>query len=412
LALRVPPSHSSAPLYLGVDDVGLHPRTTDTYRLARATAFILLATTLDVPNFLDRGNAARYVLLLIPLGVLALNRLRAPSSYLRTPAASDIPLLLLWPIGLAGTLVGLSIFLPMSLAFTYLGTVEDITERETEILLRVLAWIGSLYIGLNAVVNAGLAPGVGANQYRNASLLFMALGFAGTVILRQWVRLAVLIALEAFVFVSYPSGTTLLVYVAMLLTFTMTAPRPSRARPFFIAILTVAAAIFLVLNFSKGVALTGDYFAVVGKNNADSTRLQAWTDGVRRFQESPLIGNVFSEAGVTTVIRPGGRGEFQIPFHNDYVYFLASGGLVGIGLLVWWIVATEVTVLRRYGDLLANGLTGRSALLRALLVAFNAFFVTSAFNPSLMGMSRSAGVFAVYALMMALWPPRPARPAA
>jgi O-antigen ligase len=166
----------------------------------------------------------------------------------------------------------------------------------------------------------------------------------------------------------------------------------------------------VLLNFSKGITLTSDYFALVGKNNADSTRLQAWTDGIRRFEESPLIGNVFSEPGVTTVIRPGGRGEFQIPFHNDYVYFLASGGVMGIGLLVAWIVATEVIVLRRYGDLLANHQIGRSALLRALLVGFNAFFVTSAFNPSLMGMSRSAGIFGVYALMMALWPPRPAQP--
>jgi O-antigen ligase len=419
MALRVPPPSTTLGLERPEDLAAGLTGSTDSYRLSRALIIVLLATTVDVPNFLDRGNSVRYALLLVPFLSLTLIRLRTPTSLIRSPSPPDIFLFLLFPIGVAGTLYGilvkgetvsaLAIFLPMIVAFTYLGTVQDITEAEVERLLRALAVVGSLYLLLNALVNVGVIPGLAANQYRNASLIFMALGIAAAVILRRWFLLAGLIALEAFVFTTYPSGTSVLVFLTMLLTFVATAPRPSRARPFLIGVLTAITVTFIILNFNAGVAITSDYFSLVGKNNADSTRLQAWAEGVNRFRDSPLVGSVFSEPGVTTVTRPGGRGQFQIPFHNDYIFFLAGGGIVGIGLLLAWIIATEILVARRYGDLLASGETARPALVRALLVGFNVFFVTCAFNPSLEGMSRSASVFAVYAMMMAALPPSPRR---
>jgi O-antigen ligase len=163
---------------------------------------------------------------------------------------------------------------------------------------------------------------------------------------------------------------------------------------------SVVAILVLLVNFSAGVSVTSDYFSLVGKNNADSVRVEAWTQGVNEFTQSPLYGNGFTDAVGAVVVHPGGRGEFQIPFHNDYVLFLAKGGLLGLGLLLAWILATEVTVLRRYVTLVAQERYRRAALLRVLLVGYNVFFVTSAFNPSILGMSRAASLFAVYALMM------------
>jgi O-antigen ligase len=385
--------------------------TSDTYRLGVALVLVLLATTLDVPNVLDRGNALRYLLLLLPIGVLVVIRLRAPSWSVRRPEPTDILLLLLWAIGLGGTLYGMSakgttatalaVFLPMSVAFLYLGTIQAITDVEARTLLRMVALAGTTYICLNALVNAGLVPGIDANQYRNASLIFMALGVGAAIILRRWLLLVILVALEAFIFSTYPSGTSVLVFVAIAITFAMTAPRPSRVRPYLIGGLVAIAATVILINFSTSVEITSDYFSLVAKNDANTTRLRAWTQGLDRFENSPLIGSGFSEPGVTTVTRPGGRGRFQIPFHNDYVFFLAGGGIVGFGLLAAWILATELIVLRRYGRLLASGENARAALIRSLLVGFNVFFLTAAFNPSMMGMSRSASVFAVYALMMA-----------
>jgi O-antigen ligase len=416
MALRAPPSLRP----LDAADLREHAverrGATDTYRFCWSLIVILLVTTLDVANFLDRGNFLKYLLLLVPIWSIFMIRLRSPSSRVRVPAPTDLALLVLWPLGLAGTLYGvwfrdttvtaLSIFLPMSIAFLYLGTVENMTDREMRTLLRVLAWVGSIYILLNAFVNTGLLPSIlEKNQYRNASLVFMALGIGATVILRRWIRVVVLIALEVYIFMTYPSGTSVLVFIAIMLTFSMTQPRPSRVRPYFIAFLVACALAIVLANFATGVTITNEYFSLVGKNNANSSRLQAWGEGITRFRESPIFGAAFSKPGVTTVVRPGGS-EFQIPFHNDYIFFLATGGIVGTGLLLVWIIGTELTILRRYGYLLEAGDRARAALLRALLAGFTVFFVTSAFNPSIMGMSRSASIFAIYGLMMAVRPPR------
>jgi O-Antigen ligase len=393
-------------------DVRARPRRpTDSFILAKAYVVVVVAAVVDVPNFLDRGNFVRYLLLLVPIGALVWARLRLPSTLIRKPTGSDIVLLVLWVFGICGAVVGavvlhahattLPVFLPMAIAFLYLGTLDPLSDDEVLKLLRALAIIGSVYICLNALVNAHLVPGVDAKQYRNASLLFMALGLGGTIVLRWWRWLAVLVLLEMYVFATYPSGTTVLVVCAIVLTFAMTAPRPAaRYRPYAIAGACGIAVAVLLVNFSAGVSVTSDYFRVVGKNNADSVRVQAWSEGIDDFIHSPLVGNGFTDALGAIVVHPGGRGEFQIPFHNDYVLFLAKGGLLGFGLLLTWMVSTELIAVRRYATLVEDGQYQRAGLVRALLVGYNVFFVTSAFNPTILGMSRGASLFAVYALIM------------
>jgi O-antigen ligase len=158
--------------------------------------------------------------------------------------------------------------------------------------------------------------------------------------------------------------------------------------------------VILVLNFSTGVRLSSDYFSLVGKSDNTSSRLAVWTAGMERFEESPLYGEVFSGPGVTTAVRELGGRRFQLPYHNDYIHFLANGGLIGFGLLIGWIVLTELTVLRRHTSFTAAGEYSRAGLLRTLLVGYNAFFVTAAFNPTLTGVSRAASIFSIYALIM------------
>jgi O-antigen ligase len=160
--------------------------------------------------------------------------------------------------------------------------------------------------------------------------------------------------------------------------------------------------IIVLLNFNTWVQLTNDYFSLVGKSNNNSTRLAVWTVGMDRFEASPLYGEFFSGPTVTTAVREGGRTEFQIPYHSDYIHFLANGGILGFGLLIAWIIATELVVLRRYMMLIEGREGAKAGLLRTLLVGFNAFFVTAGFNPTIMGVSRSASIFSIYALMMLL----------
>ena len=395
----------SAPAVVGVQ------QHTDSYRLARALILVLLAAAVDVSNYLDTGGWPRYLILLVPLGVLALIRLQNPSGVIRRPSGTDRILMLLFLVGLLGTLYGilfrgtsataLPVFLPMAIAFLHLGTLEQPTSREVRGILRAIEWVGILYIVLNVVVSSELLTELADfRQFRNASLLFVALGVGATVALGHWVRALLVVGLWGAAFAFYPSGTSVLVALTVVFTLLMTPVRPSRLRPYLLAAAGAAAVVILVLNFSTGVRLSSDYFSLVGKSDNTSSRLAVWTAGMERFEESPLYGEVFSGPGVTTAVRELGGRRFQLPYHNDYVHFLANGGLIGFGLLLGWIVFTEFTVLRRHTSFTAAGEHLRASLLRTLLVGYNAFFVTAAFNPTLMGVSRAASIFSIYALIM------------
>jgi hypothetical protein len=395
----------SAPAVVGVQ------QHTDSYRLARALILVLLAAAVDVSNYLDTGGWPRYLILLVPLGVLALIRLQNPSAVIRRPSGTDRILMLLFLVGLLGTLYGilfrgtsataLPVFLPMAIAFLHLGTLEQPTSREVRGILRAIEWVGILYIVLNVVVSSELLTELADfRQFRNASLLFVALGVGATVALGHWVRALLVVGLWGAAFAFYPSGTSVLVALTVVFTLLMTPVRPSRLRPYLLASAGAAAVVILVLNFSTGVRLSSDYFSLVGKSDNTSSRLAVWTAGMERFEESPLYGEVFSGPGVTTAVRELGGRRFQLPYHNDYVHFLANGGLIGFGLLLGWIVFTEFTVLRSHTSFTAAGEHLRASLLRTLLVGYNAFFVTAAFNPTLMGVSRAASIFSIYALIM------------
>ncbi len=384
---------------------------TDSYRLARALILVLLAAAVDVTNYLDTGGWPRYLILLVPLGVLALIRLQNASAVIRRPSGTDRILMLLFLVGLPGTLYGilfrgtsataLPIFVPMVIAFLYLGTLEGPTNREVRGLLRAIEWVGIMYIVLLVAVSSELlAELADFRQFRNASLLFVALGVGAAVALRHWLRALLVVGLWGAAFAAYPSGTSVLVALTVAFTLLMTPRRPSRLRPYLLATAGAAAVVILVLNFSTGVRLSSDYFSLVAKSDSNTTRLALWTAGMERFEESPLYGEVFSGPGVITAVRELGGTRFQLPYHNDYVHFLANGGLIGFGLLMAWIIFTEIAVLRRHTSFTAAGEDSRASLLRTLLVGYNAFFVTAAFNPTLTGVSRAASIFSIYALIM------------
>jgi O-antigen ligase len=375
----------------------------------------MFATALDVWNYLDRGGALRYLILLVPIAALVLVRLRSPSSYIRRPMAPDRLLLALAVYGLAGTLFGilglgteattLPIFLPMTIGFLYLGALGELTEWEARSLLRGLEWLGILYLALAVIVGSGIVPGLADyRQFRNASLVFVALGIGAAIGQRHVIRLGLLLVLWGLSFLYYPSGTSVLVFLAIVFTLFMVPTKPLRARPYVLGGAFLLAVGLILLNFGSWVQLSNDYFSLVGKANNNSTRLAIWTEGIERFQDSPVFGDGFAGPTVTTAVRREGRIEFQLPYHNDYILFLANGGLVGFGLLVAWIIGTEMVAVRRHVTLLEGRERNKAALLRALLVGYNAYFVTAAFNPTITGASRSATIFAMYGVMMMVVP--------
>jgi hypothetical protein len=289
----------------------------------------------------------------------------------------------------------------MSLGLLALFVVREPTDREISRIHRWLSNIGLVYIVMNALVNIGVLPFSEYQQYRNASVAFLALGLGAAAAAGQRRRVVFELLLTAVVFVTYPSATMVLVLLTTAFTLYLTTGRATPLRSIVIGSMVVLFAVFALSNLETWVDISNQYFDLVDKANANASRLDLWSAGVDRFEESPLVGTVFSGDAVAERSRDGRA----LPYHNDFVLFLALGGLLGIGLLLWWIGVTEATLIQRIHRFKRSGDQGRADLLRAILVGLNAFLVAMAFNPVLSGASRSAVVFGLYAIAMSVGAP-------
>jgi len=396
-------------------------RSTDSYLFMRVLLVDFLIVTLDFTKFLDKGNAVRYLILIVPFGGALLVRFRSRTGLARRASFADKVLLALMLFGGVGSVYGrivlnttttaLPIFVPMSMAFLYLLMLEDPTEEEARRILLAIGSIGLLYVLLNAVANSGLSPGLKASRtYRNAEFMYVAMGFAALVLAKRWPRVIVFGLLTAVVLVTYPSATSALVILITAVTFFATRPSGTRMRFYVAGIAVLLLVVFALFNFSRTIRLADDYFSIVGKKNNSTARLALWQVGMQKFAASPFYGDAFTgETTVTVYRQTGGRAAFHNPYNNDYVLFLASGGMLGFLLLASWIVWIERTAIHRYRGFIASGQPQHAALMRTLLVAFNAWLTAAAFNPLFTGMGRSVTLFSLYGLMMALG--RPAVPA-
>ncbi|MCL4368853.1 MAG: O-antigen ligase family protein [Actinobacteria bacterium] len=387
-------------------------KRSDSFRLGRAVVSMMLVVTLDVTNYLDRGGTARYLLLLIPLLTVVAIRLRDRSPFVRRMSVPDRVLLIFMLYGLAGAVYGdafrhtqstaLPVFLPMILAFAYLAVIHKPTQVEARTIIRWLAVVGLVYAVTNAVANTGMFHSLlAAKSYRNSKVFFIYMGVVAAFLSRRRLVLAAILCLLGFIFATYPSGTDVVVTVVTTLTLWATQPGRSSLRPYVVGVLGILLLLVAVYNLSKASSLASAYFETVGKSNNTDTRLALWQGGIAVFKESPIYGSAFSgELTITVYRRPPDGSPFKAPFHDDYVMMLALGGLIGLALGVWWIVATEQNVLRRYRGFLASGEREHAVLLRALLVGFNVLFSAALFNPELSAVGRGASIFGVYSLMM------------
>jgi len=395
---------------------------TDSYRLSRAFLVLMSVSVVDVFNVLDRGFAAfrpdaqpggaiRYLVLLVPISVLLWIRLQRPSFVVRRPVLAEVVLFGLFVMGLTGSFVGIAllgtedtarpVFLPMSLGLLAVLVIQPPTQREIGAMLRWLSNIGLVYIVMNALVNVGILPFAQYQQYRNASVAFLVLGLGAAVAAGQRRRLLLELVLSVVVFVTYPSATMVLALLVLGLTLYVTTERASTLRAAVLGGLVAAFAVIALANLQAGIRFSDQYFDLVNKANANATRLDLWSAGVDRFEESPLVGSVFSGE----VVAERSRDGKDLPYHNDFVLFLALGGLLGIGLLLAFIIVTEVTLIRWVHRFRRAGDDSRASLVRTILVGINAFFVAMAFNPVLSGASRSAVVFGLFAIAMSVGAP-------
>jgi O-antigen ligase/polysaccharide polymerase Wzy-like membrane protein len=393
------------------------PAPTDSYVLVRVLLFMMVCVTLDTRDFLSHGGKARYVLLVIPFGVTIFIWNRKKKGIVRRLSVPDRILAVLTLVGLAGALYGtfvlhtssttLPVFLPMTVAFAYLVTLYQPTDQELRKVLRALAMIGLLYTFMNALANSGVATSIiAAKVYRNSQVFFIFMGIAAAISAKRWIVLSLILLLGLFVFATYPSGTDVVVTLVTILTFWVTRPKASRFRPYVVVGLGLVILALAVANLGAVSSTASSYFGVVGKRDNTNTRLALWQGGIDEFQQSPIYGNGF--AGELTILvyrQAGDRAAFKAPFHDDYIMLLALGGVIGLGLALWWLIATEQNVLRRYRAFLTAGELVRANTLRTLLVGFNVFFAAAFFNPGLSSVGRGATVFAIYAMMMIVGEP-------
>ena len=299
------------------------------------------------------------------------------------------------------------VFLPMTVGLVFLLAVDGPTEGEVGRLLDRLANVGVVYVLMNFLVNTGLLPGLAHYlKYRNASAAIVAMALTAALVRRRWRRLAFLSVLFAvIVFMSYPSATQVLMAIAVVLTLAVTTRRSGALRTLVLATIVALFVVLALANLNTG---SGSRPAIsrgsanptptpVGSifGRQASTSSSAPRGSVRRSPVSPS---------------PSGRADQKaLPFHNDFVLFLAQGGVVGFGLLLTWIGVTELTLLRRFRAFRDAGFTDAADLTRIILVTLNCFFVSMAFNPTLEGVTRTATLFGLYGIAMSLGTPETLR---
>jgi hypothetical protein len=411
-------------------------RWTDSYRFSRSLILLLLLVVLDVKNFLilgtPGGSKARYALLLIPLAAILWVRLESSSTLVRTPSATDVPLALLILFLLPGTLSAqlatggaVSTVLSMAMAgvaaLLYLGTVQELSEDEALRLARLLTCVGLSYAAMAVLGYSGVAPFlVSGLAFRNAKLFLLAMGVAGAVALRWRLTFLVLVPATAIVFRAYPSATFLLAAFVGAVVLMLTRPGGGVGRLHALVLFVLGAGAVAMLNIDRTVAVASGYFSSVGKINNTVVRLGLWKAGLEKFAHSPVYGDGFyGPATVSVWIShpPYPPYRVQAPLHNDFLLLLANGGVIALGLFVFWIAGTNVSAFRRVTALSAEGRNHSAQFLRILLVGFDTWLCAALFNPLLQEIGTSAGLLVLYAMIMMVGrgsradraPPAPAR---
>jgi hypothetical protein len=390
---------------------------------------LMLVSSLDVGDFFDRPSGMlRYTILILPFGAALWVRARQPSWAIRQPALGHALVAVMVVLGIGGSVAGmvfrntsqapLNVFVPMAAGLILLLATDGPTDREVSRTLHLLGLIGLLYVFMNFLVNTHILTGATTHlgplgsprlqlvlastlKYRNASAAFVALAFACAIVERRWRRLALLVVLYAGIFAGYPSATQVLIAGGTALTLLLTSRKASSLRTLIVASVVILVAATALLNLNGVVRITSSYFAEVGKADANSGRLDLAQAGLDEFRQSPIVGQLFTTQAVAERLRDGKT----LPFHDDFILFLAEGGILGIGLLLSWMIYTEITLLRRYREFMSAGNLERARLTRALLVMLNAFFIAIPFNPVMEGVTRTATLFGVWAIAMSLGRP-------
>lgn len=391
--------------------------TTDAFKMSLAFLAVFFLISVDITDVWDRGGVFRYALILVPACGVAAVVMRSRAR-LRRPSSLDLVLFTLFAWGLAGSVyaaagkgVGdamIPAFVAMTVAFMYLAVGDGLREEEARRVLTIILVACTIYTIFAALVDGGPIHALFYyKQFKNANLMFVAMGLSAAIALRRWRWFACLVALEGIAFLGYPSLTTVLVFCVMGLVLYLTKGQASSVRTLVVVGALVVAIGVALANLGHGVQVSSTYFQSVGKSNSDSARLTLWQEGLEKWLASPLIGDSFADHTTVYFYRASAPNQvYHYPYHNDYVLMLAEGGLVGLGLLIVWMLGTELTVLRRIRAFSSTGQTERTNLLRVLLVGFTVFFTSAIANPQINAVGHAVALYSIFGLMMLAAGPR------
>lgn len=434
LRLRPRPGEEPAALLAALRRRRLAERAASSRRRVWLTCCAVLAVAALDPFgiFLGVSNA-RFILVLVPLFVVFIARTSQDPLTLHAPRGPDKPLGLLFLMGLGGSLYGLAfvrphspalaVFVPMALGFLHLGSLGAPDDDEATTYLRWLLWICASYVVLHLGTVLGLLPDLGSGSgptsavdavFSHEKAFVTALAPVAAWLVGRRFLACGLLGLCALVYLDYRAGTYVMVAAVALITLVITGRRPGRLRALSMTLLVVVLVATLhsqVTASSTGsTRLVGSYFQAVKKTDSTGFRAKLWNEALDEIRASPLVGSAFT--GNVSLRRQLADRYYKIPVHSDFLLIGMGGGLVGLGLLVAWIVATNVVAVRRYWELIGTGGRGRANLLRALLVGFNAFFAVALVNPVMTQVGLCAAAMVLYSMLRSVdSPPVVADPA-
>jgi hypothetical protein len=373
--------------------------------LLAAGAVVLGAVAVDVGS-----GAARYApTLAVVLAILLVGvriDLRSRALWLTVSV--------LFAYGLVGTLYGRIVFgtvngtLPLigPLLIACLPPVRSWFDAPSWRLgLRLISVVAALVSVLSGMARLGLLPAYSLSTLNHEKAFFMVLGVATAIAARDRALAVVCAGALAFAFTTYPAATYVLVVGMFVGTLALVRLRPGRPLRVVMAVGVVIGTLLAILHIDQLIAVTTDYFALVGKQNNGDTRAELYHRALGQLGE-PLFSKFFTND--ITVVGDLSGTDTVVPVHNDYLSVALGGGVVAAALLLAVFLLANGLVIRTLADT-RDPFQRRTIV--ALLGALNAAAAAAFANPVFMNPGTSALVYATLAALVAACRVAPQPPA-
>jgi O-antigen ligase len=159
------------------------------------------------------------------------------------------------------------------------------------------------------------------------------------------------------IFLSGSRGGMLAIFVE-LVVFAVVLVRQSRGLRIAIAVAAFAVVLVGMLTWLGGKDLTSRFSSISTEARSEisgGTRLSIDRDTIQMFQHRPVLG---WGLGTFPVVYPQFRSFYTNFFvneaHNDYLQLLSEMGLLGFGMMVWFLIVVYRNALRKIGNWMSN----------------------------------------------------------